>query len=413
FLNHDQTHDYSLECDTRELPQALIKTANTLYIQLNEWFETGIKFVKLLTSHYQINAPSTHDNPDQHEPKTTDTHKTNINKVTQQKADFMIKNFHEQALTRLENWILMLQDLIHDMEPITSDTPPKYYDRLILVRKHINFHHIQDIDVGLYRHWLDPLLPFSQNILTNIDGLAITSATLLDQTEPNQTHDDPSLQSTPTIDAQWANAYQRVGFDKCVADKRHGVFETTFDYQRQSQIYIATDIDLKNAANVAQALAHLFSACNGGGLALFTAIRRLYQVYQHLAPRMQTTGRRLLCQHVDSFSLPSLIEIFKADKHSCILGTDSLRDGVDIPGQALRLVCFERVPWPRPDLLHKARRKIFGGRQFDEQITRLRLKQAFGRLIRNKTDHGVFVMLDPKLPSRLHNAFPPNVKIKK
>jgi ATP-dependent DNA helicase DinG len=68
------------------------------------------------------------------------------------------------------------------------------------------------------------------------------------------------------------------------------------------------------------------------------------------------------------------------------------------------------VPWPRPDILHKARRALFGRRGFDDMITRLRLKQAFGRLVRRAGDHGVFVLLDPMMPSRLFGAFPPGVE---
>ena len=74
---------------------------------------------------------------------------------------------------------------------------------------------------------------------------------------------------------------------------------------------------------------------------------------------------------------------------------------------------FDRVPWPRPTILHKARRKVFGGRSYDDMVTRLKLKQAFGRLIRREGDKGIFVMCDSMLPSRLHSAFPKDVEIVK
>ena len=69
-------------------------------------------------------------------------------------------------------------------------------------------------------------------------------------------------------------------------------------------------------------------------------------------------------------------------------------------GASLRLVVFERVPWPRPDILHKARRVAFG-KGYDDQLTRLRLAQGFGRLIRRASDRGVFVLLDARTPTRL------------
>src|SRR3546814_2776500 len=90
-----------------------------------------------------------------------------------------------------------------------------------------------------------------------------------------------------------------------------------------------------------------------------------------------------------------------------------MRDGVDVPGASLRLVVFDRVPWPRPDLLHKARKAAFGGQAYDDLLTRLKLKQAYGRLLRTANDYGVFVVLDAQLPSRLLSAFPSSVEVRR
>ena len=107
----------------------------------------------------------------------------------------------------------------------------------------------------------------------------------------------------------------------------------------------------------------------------------------------------------------TLIDIFRAEQNSCLLGTDAVRDGVDVPGDSLHLIVFDRVPWPRPTILHKARKRSFPGRSYDEMIARLRMKQAFGRLVRRKTDRGVFVMLDRQTPTRMLGAFPEGVEI--
>jgi ATP-dependent DNA helicase DinG len=93
-----------------------------------------------------------------------------------------------------------------------------------------------------------------------------------------------------------------------------------------------------------------------------------------------------------------------------------MRDGVDVPGRALRLVVFERVPWPRPDILHRERRIHLSHGDpaaFDDRMARLRLRQAFGRLIRTAGDRGVFVLLDRRTPSRLLSAFPPGVTVQR
>ena len=109
----------------------------------------------------------------------------------------------------------------------------------------------------------------------------------------------------------------------------------------------------------------------------------------------------------------TLIDIFRAEEHSCLLGTDAVRDGVDIPGKALQLLVYDRVPWPRPNLLHKARREAFGQRAYDERSARMKIKQAYGRLIRHEDDKGVFVMLDNALPTRLTSAFPEGVEVER
>ena len=105
----------------------------------------------------------------------------------------------------------------------------------------------------------------------------------------------------------------------------------------------------------------------------------------------------LYAQHVDAMGNATLVDIFRAEEDSRLLGTDAMRDGVDVPGNALRLVVFERVPWPRPDILHRERRVHLSHgdpKGCDDRIVRLRLRQAFGRLIRRATDRGVFVLLD-------------------
>ncbi|MEP6146387.1 MAG: helicase C-terminal domain-containing protein, partial [Nisaea sp.] len=121
----------------------------------------------------------------------------------------------------------------------------------------------------------------------------------------------------------------------------------------------------------------------------------------------------LYAQHVDGLDLSTLIDIFRAEEHACLLGTDAVRDGVDVPGNALRLIVFDRVPWPRPDILYRARRSAFGGGSYTDMLTRLKLKQAFGRLVRRADDRGVFVLLDPMMPTRLLGAFPDGVEVRR
>ena len=96
---------------------------------------------------------------------------------------------------------------------------------------------------------------------------------------------------------------------------------------------------------------------------------------------------------------------------NALVSERALRDGVDVPGHSLRMVVMEGVPWPKPTVLHAARRLAGGGSAYDDRIVRARLAQAFGRLIRSRGDRGVFVLLSAATPSRLLDSFPPGVPI--
>ncbi len=143
----------------------------------------------------------------------------------------------------------------------------------------------------------------------------------------------------------------------------------------------------------------LFLAAGGGALGLFTAIERLKAVHGRIARPLEEAGLPLYAQHVDGLDTTTLVDIFRAEEDACLLGTDAVRDGVDVPGRSLRLIVFDRVPWPRPDILHKARRAAYvaeGGRasDYDDAVARLRFGLA---------------KLDRRMPSRLLAAFPEGV----
>ena len=184
-----------------------------------------------------------------------------------------------------------------------------------------------------------------------------------------------------------------------------------FDYASASEVLIVTDIARGDTAALAGAFARLIAAAGGGTLGLFTAIQRLKAVHARIADRLARDGLPLLAQHVDPIDAGTLVDIFRDDPRASLLGTDALRDGVDVPGESLRLVVMERVPWPRPTVLHAARRMAGGGSKYDDRVVRARLAQAFGRLIRREGDQGIFVILSAALPSRLLSAFPPDAPI--
>jgi len=215
------------------------------------------------------------------------------------------------------------------------------------------------------------------------------------------------------IAADWGAAEARTGAKHLPNAAVRAQVTSPFDYPRQTRVFIVTDVRKDDLDQVSAAYRVLFLAAGGGGLGLFTAITRLRQVYKRIAGDLEEAGIPLLAQHVDAIDTSTLVDIFRAEEDACLLGTDAVRDGVDVPGRALRLMVFDRVPWPRPDILSRARGGHFGRQRWTDMQTRFRLKQAFGRLVRRADDRGVFVLLDPMMPTRLCTAFPPGVEVQR
>ncbi|HXO02709.1 MAG TPA: helicase C-terminal domain-containing protein, partial [Stellaceae bacterium] len=254
-----------------------------------------------------------------------------------------------------------------------------------------------ETDVALNPNWVDPGIPFAQYVAQPAHGIVVTSATLTDG------------EADPTL--AWSLAEAASGLRHLTASPRAARIASPFDYAAQTRILVVNDIPRDDVGQVAAGFAALMQASQGGALGLFTAISRLRVVHERIAPALEAQGLLLLAQHVDAMSPATLVEIFRAEENSCLLGTDAVRDGVDVPGRSLRLIVFDRVPWPRPDILHRARKPVFGGASYEDHIARLRLRQAYGRLIRRADDRGVFVVLDRQLPSRLLAAFPEGVPV--
>jgi ATP-dependent DNA helicase DinG len=253
----------------------------------------------------------------------------------------------------------------------------------------------REFDIGIRRHWLDPGRPLASIVLAPAQGVLVTSATL---TGPN---------------GDWDRAEARTGTRHLDTAIERFAAKSPFDYAAQSEVLIVTDVKRGDMPGLAHAYARLIEASKGGTLGLFTAIARLKAVYARIADRLAREGLPLYAQHVDPIDTGTLVDIFRDDPHASLLGTDALRDGIDVPGHSLRLVIMEQVPWPRPTVLHAARRAAGGGTAYDDEVVRARLAQAFGRLIRRADDHGRFVLLSSATPSRLLDAFPAGVPIRR
>ncbi len=353
--------DYGVEAEVRPPTDAVRETAAALEAALDRLAEPLAALGRRLANRLDEDAAA-------------------LDTATRNRIEALCRGIERRAGVTIAAWRAMLRGLDG---PADED----FVDWFAVARSEG-----RETDVGMHRHWLDPTIPFAAHVLAPAHGAAITSATLRDGTGDEE--------------ADWRAAEQRSGAVHLPAGAVRARVASPFDYGAQTRCFVVADVDRDAPDQVAAAYRELFLAAGGGALGLFTAIARLRAVHERISGPLEAAGLALYAQHVDALDTATLVDIFRAEEDACLLGTDAVRDGVDVPGRSLRLIVFDRVPWPRADLLHRARRRAFGGGAYDDRLARLRLAQAFGRLVRRADDRGVFVLLDARTPSRLYGAFP-------
>ena len=216
------------------------------------------------------------------------------------------------------------------------------------------------------------------------------------------------LSATLAANAQFGYLRKRLGIEPEDSTVVELVAGSPFDYLTNSLLYIPRHFPPPSDApeyvtRVADEIEELITASDGGAFALFTSHRMLNRVYDSLIVR--GLPYRLLRQ--GDAPTGKLIEEFRQTPQCVLLGTQSFWEGVDIPGDALRLVIIDKLPFAMPDSpLNKARVKAItdtGGDWFREYAlpqAQIKLKQGYGRLIRSKDDRGVVAILDSRLVTK-------------
>ncbi len=184
-----------------------------------------------------------------------------------------------------------------------------------------------------------------------------------------------------------------------------------FDYRRSAILYVARHLPAPGRESATEAqldeIAELITAAGGATLGLFSSRRAAVLAAEAMRERLDVP---VLCQGDDQ--LPTLVRRFAEEESTCLFGTLSLWQGVDVPGTACRLVLIDRIPFPRPDDPVRSARteavEAAGGNGFmavSATHAALMLAQGSGRLIRSGTDRGVVAVLDPRLATARYGTF--------
>ncbi|MDK0522702.1 ATP-dependent DNA helicase [Streptomyces sp. ML-6] len=184
-----------------------------------------------------------------------------------------------------------------------------------------------------------------------------------------------------------------------------------FDYPRQGILYVARHLATPgreaSRTDMLEELAELVEAAGGRTLGLFSSMRAAQAAAEELRGRLD---KPILLQGEET--LGELIKNFAADPETCLFGTLSLWQGVDVPGASCQLVVMDRIPFPRPDdPLMSARQKAVeeaGGNGFMAVAAThaaLLMAQGAGRLVRATGDKGVVAVLDPRLANARYGSY--------
>lgn len=186
-------------------------------------------------------------------------------------------------------------------------------------------------------------------------------------------------------------------------------YQSPFDYKRQVLLGVATDLadpaERDFTRGLIEGIEKALLATEGMGLVLFTSYKLMGEAAHALAPALAPYGITVYRQG----ELPRhrLLELFKGDSHSVLFATASFWEGIDVPGPSLSNLIVTRLPFTVPaEPVFQARMEELSSRGenpfYSLQVPQaiLRFKQGFGRLIRNKRDKGVVLILDKRLVTK-------------
>ena len=215
--------------------------------------------------------------------------------------------------------------------------------------------------------------------------------------------------ATIAIRGKFKYFLERLGIEKMEEDRvKTFCVSSPFDYDRQTLVCIPSFLPSPKDSSLyqertSQLLRDLFTKVKRGALVLFTSYGMLNKMYNDLKDPLDHEGVRLLGQGI-SGARSNITERFKEDKSSVLLGTDSFWEGIDVPGEALQILVLTRLPFAVPtepiveahiEEFEKKGKDPF--RYYSIPEAAIRFRQGFGRLIRNKDDKGVIVILDNRV----------------
>lgn len=214
---------------------------------------------------------------------------------------------------------------------------------------------------------------------------------------------------------------QRIGLPDDEERVQTGQYPSPFDYSRRVLLGVPQDAPGPESEMYQPYLETFIqravNTVGGGVLVLFTSYRDLRSVFDSIGSDLERRG--FSCYRQGNEDRGRLMELFVEDRTGVLFATDSFWEGIDAPGDTLRLVIVCRLPFRVPtDPVQRARSEAIdrrGGNSFyDFSLPQavIKLKQGFGRLMRRTADYGAVIVTDPRMVRKPYgrvfwNSLPP------
>lgn len=189
------------------------------------------------------------------------------------------------------------------------------------------------------------------------------------------------------------------------------VVDSPFDFARSTLALVPSDMPEPEQPgyqqSVQQALIGLCTATKGRAMVLFTSHSQLRQTYHGIRSPLEERGILVLGHGIEGGGRRQLLQTFRTNRHTVLLGAASFWEGVDVVGDALSLLAIVRLPFSVPtDPIFAARSETFEDpfSEYSLPQTILRFKQGFGRLIRSQNDRGVVAVLDCRVVTKSYGS---------
>ncbi|MCW5745362.1 MAG: ATP-dependent DNA helicase, partial [Alphaproteobacteria bacterium] len=182
-----------------------------------------------------------------------------LDTATRNRIEGVARALLNRCELQVRAWIAMLRELQSEA------ADPAFVDWFAIAR--IDG---RETDVGMYRHYLDPMAPFAEAVIKPAHGVVVTSATLRDWSGANDPPPAPPIGVSTQDAADWEAAEARSGARHLTAPAIRAAVASPFDYAAQTMVLIVRDVRRESVEQVAAAYRELFLAADGGGLGLFT-----------------------------------------------------------------------------------------------------------------------------------------------